>query len=90
MQLLIFDPLNVMPDSSLHSMPLVVLEMIELVKTSVDVAAVLEVDPRIAIAVEKSFMTQFSQLRFVFSVENINVESEFVLRLLSRRTYQTL
>lgn len=90
MQLIIFDPLNVMRDSSLHSMPVVVLEIIELVKTSVDVADVLDDDPRIAIAVEKFFMTQFSHDTFVFSEENVYVESQFVQRLLSRRTYRTL
>lgn len=59
---MIFDPLNVMDDSSLHSMPVTVFEMVVFVKLSEDVADDVdpEDEPRIAIAVAKPFMTQFS------------------------------
>lgn len=69
MALTIFDALNVMHDPSLQLMPVVVLEIIELVRLSDDVEEVVDpmFDRRIAIPVEKSFMTQFSQETFVFS-----------------------
>lgn len=76
----IFDPLNVMEDSSLHSMPVDVVEINELVKMSEDVADAVDPndDPRIAIAVAKSFMTQFSQETLVFS--EIKRFSKIILR----------
>lgn len=50
-------------------MPVDVLEIIELINVSEQVADVVKVDddPRIAIAVAKSFITQFSKVTFVIS-----------------------
>lgn len=62
-----------MQESSLHSMPVEVVEITELLRKSEDVADFVsdapepEVEPRIAIAVEKSLTTQFSNETVVFS-----------------------
>lgn len=91
---MIFDPLNVMRDSSVHSMPVVVFRIAELFRQSEVVAEVVVDDPmfdrRTAIPVEKSLMTQLSQVTFVFS-EIQCLRREFVSKYFrsNRRTYRT-